>query len=120
MGLQFNKGYKLDEGKPRWGLLPIRALKEVVKVFTFGAKKYSDHNWLQGMKWSKIYDALNRHITSFWDGEEYDTETRLHHLAHATACCLMLLTYVLFSIFHKLDDRPIHLIKKLEQENGNK
>jgi hypothetical protein len=34
-------GRKFDSGKPRWELLPYKELEEIVEIFTFGAKKYS-------------------------------------------------------------------------------
>ena len=39
------KGLKLDFDKLRWDLLPIECVEEIVRVLTFGAKKYDDNNW---------------------------------------------------------------------------
>ena len=39
------RGIKLDAGKTRWDLLPLRTVEEIVKVYTFGAEKYGDNNW---------------------------------------------------------------------------
>lgn len=38
------RGIKLDAGKTRWDLLPLRTVEEIVKVYTFGAGKYGDNN----------------------------------------------------------------------------
>lgn len=86
-------GVKYDEGKPQWSLLPAEALEEVVKVYTFGAKKYAPNNWRKGMAWSRTFSAIMRHCWSFWRGETYDPETNLHHLAHAAFGCLTLIEY---------------------------
>ena len=86
-------GVKFDLGKPRWGLLSWPAIRELVKVLTYGAKKYRDHNWATGMAYSRNLDACLRHITSWASGQKLDQETGLSHLAHAMCCLMFLLTY---------------------------
>lgn len=63
--------------------LPRKALDVISEVYSFGAKKYSAHNWRKGYEWSKSYDALQRHLTAWWDREENDPESGLSHLGHA-------------------------------------
>lgn len=87
-------GIKHDSGKPPLGLLPPKALREVAEVMAFGAKKYGKHNYLAGMDWSRLYDAMLRHVNSFIDGEDNDPETGLSHIAHASCCALFLLEYI--------------------------
>ena len=87
------KGYKLDDGKPMWGLLPPDAMDELVKVYTFGTKKYAPHNWLKGMDWCRVFAALCRHAFAWLSGESYDKETGLHHMAHAAWNAMTLVTY---------------------------
>lgn len=78
-------GTKYDGDKPRLDLVLgdfSRALLEVGKVGTFGAKKYEDHNWLLVKEGKERYsNALLRHYledkTCHTDGE-----TGLLHLAH--------------------------------------
>jgi hypothetical protein len=84
-------GRKFDGGKLEYGLLPPLALEEVVKVLTFGAQKYDRDNW-QKVPDSKrrYFDALQRHVWVWKRGEQFDTESGIHHLAHAM-CCLMFL-----------------------------
>lgn len=89
------QGIKHDEEKPRWSLLPARALAVLVQVYTFGAKKYSDRNWEKGMNYDKLIDAINRHMNAYWCGELYDPESGLHHMAHAAFSCLALVEYSL-------------------------
>mgnify|MGYP001558282212 CR=1 FL=1 len=195
------KAHKADTGKPRWGLLPTDAVREIVRVLTFGAEKYTrrevmearqaadivaallqgarvksfdrfqdidgpvcvivvqndcgpdfvccegrgvdwaaalnhllavwlaypglkgavplkafkieshnsdqdgfqevaltvtgDRNWEAGFDWSRPYDALQRHLTAWWEGEDLDPESGLSHLAHCGCCLLFLLAFQL-------------------------
>ena len=83
------EGRKYDGEKPKMYLLPPKALLEVSKVLTFGAAKYDEHNWKKLDNIQNRYSgAALRHIFAHIDGEEYDEETGLDHLAHAI-CCLM-------------------------------
>jgi len=84
-------GRKFDGNKLEYGLLPPLALEETVKVLTFGAQKYERDNW-QKVPDSKrrYFDALQRHMWSWKQGEQNDQESGINHLAHAM-CCLMFL-----------------------------
>lgn len=84
---------KHDEGKRRYELLQYDALEEIIKALEYGAKKYSDYNWLKGTEWSRYFGACMRHLTAWWRGESRDPESGLTHLAHAGACILFLITY---------------------------
>lgn len=79
-------GAKADAGKPRPALVLgdfSRALLEVSKVGTFGAKKYTDHGWVSVPDGIKRYDeAKVRHWLYEKAGQENDPETGLHHAAH--------------------------------------
>lgn len=84
---------KDDGGKTSYSLLPIDALREVVRVYDIGAAKYGRDNWMAGMDWHRVYDALQRHATAFWDGEDFDTVDGQHHLASVAWCALTLISY---------------------------
>ena len=86
------EGKKLDAGKPRWSLFPAGTLRKVLDVLEFGARKYDVDNWkhVPDAK-RRYYDAAMRHIDAWWNGEQADQETGVHHLAHATCCLLFLL-----------------------------
>lgn len=99
------KGKKFDDDKLRYELLPTRPLQEIVKVLTEGARKYGARNWEQGIEWSRVYGALQRHLMAFWEGEDRDPESGLSHLAHAGCNVLFLLFFS--SEFKNLDDRPV-------------
>jgi len=84
-------GRKFDGGKLQYGLLPPLALKATVDVLTFGAEKYEPDNWkvVPDSK-RRYFDALQRHVWAWKEGEQIDPESGKHHLAHAL-CCLMFL-----------------------------
>lgn len=83
------QGVKFDSEKPRWDLLPINVTEEVVKVLTYGAKKYSPDNWKKVADLdNRYYAAAMRHLCAYRQGEETDPESGFSHLAHAI-CCLM-------------------------------
>jgi hypothetical protein len=84
-------GRKFDGGKLEYGLLPPKALQDIVEVLTFGAQKYERDNWkcVPDAK-RRYFDALQRHLWAWKNGEQIDVESGLHHLAHA-GCCLMFL-----------------------------
>lgn len=84
-------GTKHDLGKPMVSLLDSQWLLGTAAVLTFGAKKYAPHNWRAGFQYSRLMDALQRHLLAFNGGEDLDQETGLSHLHHAS-CCLMFLS----------------------------
>lgn len=86
---------KHDTTKARYDLLPPEFLEETAKVLTFGAQKYSAHNWAQGASWSRYFSAMMRHMWAWWKGEDNDPETGFSHLAHAACCLSFLIAYQL-------------------------
>jgi len=52
-----------------------------------GALKYGRSNFrVVGVRASIYYDAVNRHINAWFEGEDDDPDSGLPHLAHALAC----------------------------------
>ncbi len=88
-----DEGKKFDDEKIRFDLVPAAALEEVVKIFTYGAKKYDDRNWEKGLSWGRLFAAIQRHLWSWWKGENIDEESGLPYLAHAACSILMLIEY---------------------------
>lgn len=82
-----NPGAKDDATKIRAGLVLgafSRALEQVCRVGTFGAKKYSDNGWTQVSDGINRYtDALYRHLLTEAKGEQDDPESGIRHAAHA-------------------------------------
>lgn len=85
-------GVKFDaEKRERWSLLPTRAVRSIVLVLDYGAKKYAPDNWRKvDNARERYYSAFMRHATAWWEGEVIDPESGLPHLASA-ACCLIFL-----------------------------
>lgn len=96
---------KYDAGKPRMALIPVRAKREVARVFTYGAKKYDVGNWHagEGFDYDRLQSASERHADDFALGMDLDPESGLHHLAHKICCDLMLLEHILTG--HGTDNR---------------
>ena len=76
------------------GLDPM-ALWEVARIAGYGAEKYERYNFVKGYSWSLSYDAMQRHLMQFWNGQDYDEESGLPHAAHAAWHALTLLTFML-------------------------
>jgi hypothetical protein len=89
-----NTGGMKATKRQRYDLLPRTALDAIAEVFAFGAEKYDSHNWRKGYEWSKSYSAAMRHMTAHWDGETYDSESGLAHLAHAGCHIMFMLTWL--------------------------
>jgi hypothetical protein len=94
---------KDDGAKPRMDLIAWDAVRVVAEVMTFGATKYAARNYY-GLEQSRIFAAMQRHVTAWWLGEDDDPETGLPHLAHAMSCTMMLLEMQLQELGN--DDRP--------------
>lgn len=54
--------------------------------------KYGRSNFRKvGVKASIYYDAANRHLTAWFEGEEYDPDDGVPHLAAALACIAIII-----------------------------
>jgi len=58
-----------EEGKPRYDLISIPALKRLAYHMTKGAEKYGDRNWELGQPVSRFYASALRHLMSWAEGE---------------------------------------------------
>lgn len=101
------EGTKYDDGKVPLDLWSPDALECTANVLAFGANKYEAYNWAKGIKYSRVFSALLRHLWRWWRGERYDEETGIHHLGHAMCCLMFLLHYELnTSKYKEYDNRP--------------
>src|ERR1035437_3977488 len=97
-------GLKFDEDKNRWDLLPIDCVEDVVKILTFGAKKYSANNWQQVEDGeNRYYAALMRHLSVSRQGEKIDPESGLSHLSHVMCNVVFLLWLEKHEISNDID-----------------
>lgn len=95
---------KYDQDKLRFDLIPAYPLEALAAIYTFGANKYQDRNWEKGIKWSRIFAAIMRHLWAMWRGEWLDPESNMPHAAHAAWGCFALLEYSRTK--PDFDDRP--------------
>lgn len=56
------------EGKGRYDLMSIFALKRYAEIMERGAAKYSNRNWEKGMPISRFLDSALRHIFQHLEG----------------------------------------------------
>jgi len=76
------KGIKLE----RHDLIPVKSIQLLAEHFGKGARKYDEHQWRKGYEWSKSYSAIQRHLTAFWSGFDYDVcSNDSSGCAHTTA-----------------------------------
>lgn len=76
-------GVKDDGGKLRYDLIPWQAIKGLVQVLTFGARKYSPNGWMSVPDGINRYKAATmRHWVAIETGEFLDPETGLPHIYH--------------------------------------
>jgi hypothetical protein len=89
------EGIKFDSGKPRFELIPPEVLEKIAHLYTLGAKKYGDNNWAHGMKWSRVYGALLRHVHAAERGTRWNLESTgiTEHLVAAAWNCFTLMMY---------------------------
>ena len=101
---------RYNKGKLRYDLLEPYAIEQLTKVFTMGANKYAEHNWLKGMKWTSMIASLKRHLAAFERGEDFDPESGLLHMAHCAWNAMGLISY---SKYHpELDDRLLPYLRR--------
>jgi hypothetical protein len=86
--------------------IPVVALRELGRVFAFGAAKYERDNWKNEYEWSKNYASALRHLTAWWQGEDKDPESDLSHLAHAMWHMVVLYWFQRQARYPEFDDRP--------------
>ena len=99
-----NTGGQKGRKTAEFALIPADCLWELAEVYGVGAQKYSADNWRKGYPWSWSYSAMQRHLNQFWQGEDFDAETRQAHLAHAAWHAFTLLWFLLNDA--GTDDRP--------------
>ena len=106
--IQLMSGIKYDKDKQRLAEMIIdfqEPLKELCKVWEFGANKYGKSNWKQLEKGEERYsNALIRHLFAE-DINLYDDESSLLHASHIAFNALARLYFI---------------IKQQEVENGNR
>lgn len=62
-----------------------------------------DRNWEKGLKWGRVFAAMERHAWAWWNGEQLDPVDKQHHLASVAWCAFTLMEYE--KTHPELDDR---------------
>lgn len=92
--------------KLSFSALPWRVLCGVALAMMEGAAKYGRHNYRAvGVRASVYFDAVvGRHLTDWWEGEDIDPDSQLHHIDKAIAGLMVMRDSMLEGNF--TDDRP--------------
>lgn len=85
--------------------LPAIAVMHGAHAMMDGAVKYGAYNWRDKKVIASIYvDAAMRHLTCWFEGEREASDSGVHHLGHAIACCAIILDAE--ATGNLIDDRP--------------
>lgn len=91
--------------KPGISNIPPVALIHEAMAMKNGADKYGPFNWRKSTVSGKVYlDACYRHLMRYFDGENIDPESGVHHLGHLRADAGILLDAAEQGTL--IDDRP--------------
>lgn len=94
-------GLRYNEGKLPWHLVDFRALKSMVEVLEYGAKKYAEDQWKKGLSLKEIRDSFIRHMIEWNSGQEIDSESGKSHIGH------MMCNLLFYEYFTKVDSSKI-------------
>lgn len=87
------EGYKDDNQKLRYDLIPPIVPEALASILTHGAEKYGDNNWMKGIKFRRVYAALCRHLAAYRRGKWIDDDSGYPHLWCALAELSFLIHY---------------------------
>lgn len=86
-------------------VLPTPVMWEVSLGMMEGALKYGRHNYRAiGVRASVYYDATQRHLTDWWEGQDIDPASRLNHITKAISSLTVLRDAMIRDNWE--DDRP--------------
>jgi len=104
MAQEPKKSIKYDEEKPKLGLIYPDFLVDLSIILENGEKEYGVKNW-QGLKFSRIIDAIKRHTLAIEEGEDIDKESGKTHAAHIASNTMFLHWWHKYGHDNQ-DDRP--------------
>ena len=97
---------------------PVPVILEAGLVKLHGDLKYGRYNWRDaGVRGSVYYDACFRHLAAWWEGEDLDPDSGVHHLSHAITGLAVLRDAMIHDNW--TDDRPketLGFVKELNKK----
>lgn len=92
--------------KPRYYCnVPANVIRETSVGMLEGGMKYGRHNYrVAGVLASVYYDATIGHINDWWEGQDIDPDSGLHHITKAIASLIVLRDAQMNNM--EKDDRP--------------
>jgi hypothetical protein len=91
--------------KPGVRAIPPVSLLHLGAAMENGCQKYGLTNWREhSVSASVYYEAAQRHLMAWWDGEQVADDSKVHHLGHVMACCAIILDAEAQGSLN--DDRP--------------
>lgn len=118
-------GHKDDAGKVcRGALVPPHSLRLVFEHYGYGARKYADDQYMGGMSYRRVADAMMRHLLSWLEGEDLDPESPDGKRPHMAAIAWGALTLMEYQrVYPELDDRWPKVVehwqaKRLEKQGA--
>ena len=86
-------------------VIPRNVLADVALGLFEGARKYGRHNYRAvGVRASVYFDAVNRHMDAWWEGEDIDPDSGLSHVTKAISCLVVIRDAMMNDKW--TDDRP--------------
>lgn len=96
----------IGSSKPTLSTLPWPVLYEVGAAMLEGACKYRRHNYrIAGVRASIYFDAAMRHLVAWWEGEDMDPDSGVHHITKCIAGLVVLRDAMMQGMLAN-DDRP--------------
>lgn len=95
----------IGQRKATLSCIPMPVMMEVGVGMLEGAMKYGRYNWRTTSVKSSIYfDATMRHLIQWWEGDDIDTDSGIHHISKAITSLVVLRDAMICDKF--VDDRP--------------
>ena len=99
--------------------VPMKPLLEVGLAMLEGGRKYGTHNYREmGVRMSVYFDAAARHLIAWWEGEDIDPDSGVHHLMKLVADMFVLRDSMFMGNCE--DDRPPRYPGGIDMESFNK
>lgn len=95
---RFSSGAQRDtqDDKPRFDLIPPKALERLAYVYARGADKYDENNWMKGIPFQRTLASAERHLKAFEMGK-----TDEDHIAQAAWNLFAIMHYQAYPEFYE-------------------